>query len=88
MALNSACSLIERKRISGLPVFRDGHRLHDCAEFLNLPRQYLELPLCIIVGEREEFHRRLHAHQFCRVLNRALDVGVREGCSGQVRVSA
>ena len=59
-------------------VFRDGHCLSDCGEFLSLPREYSELPLCILVGEREEFHRRLHAHQSCRVLDRVVDVGLSE----------
>src|ERR1700759_5279119 len=52
-----------------LTVFRDGHRLNDCGEFLSLPRKYFELPLCILVGEREEFHRRLCAQQLCDVLD-------------------
>jgi hypothetical protein len=63
---------------SRLAVSHGGHFLDDCGEFLSLPREYFELPLCIIVGEREEFHRRFHARQFCRLLDRGVDVGISE----------
>ena len=56
----------------------DGHFLHDCAKFLSLPREDFELPFPIIVRERKEFHRRFHAHQFCRLINRGVDVRVSE----------
>jgi len=59
--LDSAFSLIERgvriSRDARLTIFRDGHFLNECGEFLSLPSKYFELPLCILVGEREEFHR-------------------------------
>jgi hypothetical protein len=61
-----------------LAVFCEGHLLDDCGEFLSLPRENAELPLCAIVGKLEELHRRPHAHHFCRLLNRSVDVGVRE----------
>jgi hypothetical protein len=42
---------------SRLAILRGDHLLHDCGEFLSLPCEYFELPLCIFVGECEEFHR-------------------------------
>jgi hypothetical protein len=61
-----------------LAVFCDGHLLDGCGEFLSLPREDAELPLCVIVGEREKLHWRPHAHHFGCLLNRSVDVGVRE----------
>jgi len=61
-----------------LAVFCDGHLLDGCGEFLSLPRENAELPLCEIDGKLEELHWRPHAHHFCRLLNRSVDVGVRE----------
>jgi hypothetical protein len=61
LAWSSQCRIFSRSQ-ARLAVFRYGHCLSDCGEFLSLPREDFELLFCIIVGKREEFHRRLHAH--------------------------
>ena len=55
---------------------RDRHFLDDAHEFLSLPREYFELLSCVIIGECEEFHRRLDARQFPGLLDRGTDVRV------------
>ena len=53
-------------------VRRGSHVLDDRGEFLSLPREHFELPLCVLIGEREEFHWRLHVRQFCGCSTAAL----------------